>query len=38
MITEYIMTEDSTDICIKIIRSGRKSIGLEVKADRKSVV
>lgn len=33
MITEYKITEDGKDICIKIIRSGRKSIGLEVKAD-----
>lgn len=35
MITEYNISgeEDNADICIKIIRSGRKSIGLEVRAD-----
>lgn len=33
MITEYNISKDSTDICIKVIRSARKSIGLEVAAD-----
>lgn len=33
MITEYNISKDSANICIKVIRSGRKSIGLEVAAD-----
>lgn len=33
MIMEYNISKDSLNICIKVIRSGRKSIGLEVKAD-----
>lgn len=33
MITEYKISDNDVDICIEVIRSGRKSIGLEVKAD-----
>lgn len=33
MITEYNISKDGVDSCIKVIRSGRKSIGLEVTAD-----
>lgn len=33
MITEYKMSGESTEVCIRVIRSARKSIGLEVRAD-----